>query len=806
MKFTLSWLRDHLDTRATLDEITDALTDLGLEVEGVEDRAAKLRDFTIARIVSAEQHPDADRLRVCQVETDEGVQQIICGAPNARAGITVVLAKPGTYVPGIDITIGVGKIRGIESFGMMASEKELELSDEHSGIIELASGKVGQRYVDWLAQNDPAKVDPVIEVAITPNRQDALGIHGIARDLAARGLGTLKAHNPAEIKGSFPCPIPVTIDADTIDTAPHFTGRVIRGVRNGPSPAWLQDRLRAIGLRPISALVDITNFFTYDQNRPLHVFDVDKVAGGLRVHRAKGGEQIVALDDKTYTFNAGQMAISDDHGPESIAGVMGGAASGCTEDTVNVFLESAWWDTVQIAMTGRDLKINSDARYRFERGVDPEYTLPGLHAATQMILDLCGGEPSEVVEAGAAVQTARSYTLRSGRVRSLVGMDVSRDDQVRILTALGFSASGSGLDGGDTLEVWVPSWRRDVQGEADLVEEIARVSSLTLLQPQPLPRPKAGVPAPVLTAVQLRERAARRMAAALGYNECVTYSFIDQAAAALFGGGTDAVKLENPISSEMSHMRPALLPGLLQAASRNQARGMADMALFEVGAAFQGGEPGEQHLLCSGLLIGHTGPRDPHGQRRAVDVFDVKADAEAILAAIGAPAKVQILRGAREWWHPGRHGMICLGPKKVLGIFGEVHPKVLAALDVKGPAMAFTIFPAEVPMPRTTSATRGAVSMSGLQPVERDFAFVVASDVAALDLVNAAAGADKALIEDVRVFDEFVGGSLGAGKKSIAVTVRLQPRDKTLTEEEIEGVAARIVEKVAKATGGVLRG
>ncbi|GAB5446926.1 phenylalanine--tRNA ligase subunit beta [Gymnodinialimonas sp.] len=800
MKFTLSWLKDHLDTDASVQAITDALTDLGLEVEGVEDRAAALANFTIAHIQSAEKHPEADRLRICQVETDDGLQQIICGAPNARAGINVVLAKPGDYIPGLDITIGVGKIRGVESFGMMASEKELLLSDEHNGIIELEDATVGQRFVDWLAKHDPAKVDPVIEIAITPNRQDALGVRGIARDLAAKGLGTLKAHEPAEVQGTFPSPIKVSIEADTLNTAPHFTGRLIRGVKNGPSPAWLQDRLRAIGLRPISALVDITNYFTFDQNRPLHVFDADKVSGNLRVHRAAGGEEIMALDDKSYTLVAGQMVISDDNGPESIAGVMGGAETGCTEETVNVFLESAWWDTVAIAYAGRALKINSDARYRFERGVDPAYTLPGLHAATQMVLDLCGGEASELVEAGAPLDTARNYTLRPDRVKSLVGMDVARDEQARILTALGFSATGT-----DTLEVWVPSWRRDVQGEADLVEEVARVTSLSQLEPQPLAR-EPGVPAPVLTPMQKRERAARRTMAALGYNECVTYSFIDKASAELFGGGSDDVMLENPISSEMSHMRPAVLPGLLQAAARNQARGMMDMALFEVGAAFHGGEPEEQHLLASGVLIGHTGPRDPHGARRAVDVFDVKADAEAVLAAIGAPAKAQILRGAREWWHPGRHGMICLGPKKVLGIFGEIHPKILSAMDVKGPAMAFTIFSEEVPMPRSTSASKGAVTMSDLQAVERDFAFVVAADVAALDLVNAAAGADKALISDVSVFDEFVGGSLGEGMKSIAVAVRMQPKDKTLTEEEIDAVAAKIVEKVGKATGGTLRG
>jgi phenylalanyl-tRNA synthetase beta chain len=431
MKFTLSWLKDHLETEASVDEIVETLTDLGLEVEEVEDRGARLADFTIGKVVKAEQHPDADRLRVCQVETDEGVKQIICGAPNAREGITVVVAKPGVYVPGIDTTIGVGKIRGIESFGMMASEREMELSDEHSGIIELPSGEVGQRFVDWLAEHDPAKVDPVIEIAITPNRQDALGIHGIARDLAARGLGTLKPHAPEPVKGTFPCPVKVEIDADTLDVAPHFAGRLIRGVKNGPSPEWLQDRLRAIGLRPISALVDITNFFTYDMNRPLHVFDADKVHGTVRVHRAKGGETLEALDEKTYTFAPGHTLISDDNGVESIAGIMGGEASGCTEDTVNVFLESAYWDPIHTAYTGRDLKINSDARYRFERGVDPDYTLPGLEAATAMVLELCGGEASEIVEAGAPVKTARAYPLDTKRVISLVGMEIPRDEQVR---------------------------------------------------------------------------------------------------------------------------------------------------------------------------------------------------------------------------------------------------------------------------------------------------------------------------------------------------------------------------------------
>ena len=799
MKFTLSWLKEHLDTTATLDEIEFALSDLGLEVEGIENPADALKTFTLAKVTHAEQHPDADRLRVCKVATDEGEKQIVCGAPNARAGITVVLCKPGDYVPGIDVTLSVGNIRGVESHGMMASERELELSDEHNGIIELPSGEVGQLFVDWLAQNDPAKVDPVIEIAITPNRPDALGVHGIARDLAARGLGTLKTKTVDAVKGNFPCPISVTIDEDTLDQAPVFYGRVIKGVKNGPSPAWLQDRLKAIGLRPISTLVDITNYFTYDNNRPLHVFDADKVAGGaLRVHRAKGGETFLALDEKEYVLHEGMTAISDANGVESLAGIMGGEHSGCTDETVNVFLEAAFFDPIRTAYTGRALKINSDARYRFERGIDPAWTPVGIEAATQMILDLCGGEASELVIAGRLPDHSRAYRLDTDRVQSLVGMDIPAEEQRRTLENLGFTLEGD--------MAHVPSWRPDVLGEADLVEEVARIASLTKLQGKPMARVTSGVPKPILTPMQLRERTARRTAAALGYNECVTYSFIDKATATLFGGGSDATMLANPISADMSHMRPDLLAGLMQAASRNQARGFADMALFEVGPVFHGGEPDEQQLQVAGLLVGRTGPKDVHGASRPVDLFDAKADVEAILAALGAPAKVQILRDGDAWWHPGRHGRVCLGPKKMLAVFGEVHPKVLADMDVKGPAVAFTIWLAEIPMPRSTTATRDALTLNDLQAVERDFAFVVDAGVEALTLTNAAAGADKALISDVRVFDEFIGGALGEGKKSIAVTVRLQPTDATLTDKDIEAVSAKIVEKVTKATGGSLRG
>lgn len=802
MKFTLSWLKDHLETSATLDDILYALTDLGLEVEEVLNPLAKLAPFTLAKVIHAEKHPDADKLRVCRVMTDEGEKQIVCGAPNAREGITVVLCKPGDYVPGIDVTLGIGKIRGVESHGMMASERELELSDEHNGIIELPSGEVGQKFTDWLAINRPSLADPVINVKVTPNRPDALGVRGIARDLAARGLGTLKPLAIPAIKAGFASPVQVEISSDLkAKGCPHFAGRTIRGVKNAASPDWLANRVKAIGLRPISALVDITNYFTFGLNRPLHVFDAAKVHGTLRIHAAQGGEPFAALDGKTYSLRAGQMAISDDQGVESLAGIMGGEASGCTAETTDVFLESAWWDPITIAATGRALKINSDARYRFERGVDPAFTLPGLDLATQMILDLCGGEASDLVQDGAAIDTSRAYKLNPARVVSLVGMEIPEAEQRKTLESLGFTLNGD--------MATPPSWRPDVLGEADLIEEVARIASLSKLQGTPLPRTVSGVPRPILTPLQVRERTVRRTIAALGYNECVTYSFIDQTAASLFGGGTDAVRVDNPISSEMSHLRPDLLPGLLRAAARNQARGYADMALFEVGPVFQGGEPGEQHLQAAGLLIGQSTPRGPYGSRRPVDVFDAKADVEAALAAIGAPARTQINRKVAAWWHPGRSGVIGLGPN-MMASFGEVHPKVLAEMGVKGPAVAFTILLANVPMPKVKTPTKPALTLSDLQAVDRDFAFVVDQGIEALTAVNAAIGADKALIESVRVFDQFTGekaeAQMGAGKKSIALTVRLQPSDKTLTEADIEAVSAKIIEKVSKATGGSLRG
>ncbi|MFO7855315.1 MAG: phenylalanine--tRNA ligase subunit beta [Paracoccaceae bacterium] len=805
MKFTLGWLKEHLETDASVEAIAEALTDLGLEVEGVEDPAAALGAFRICRVLEAEPHPNADRLRLCRVEAwpngpdaPSEVVQVVCGAPNARTGLVGVFAPPGTHIPGTGVDLKPGVIRGVESNGMLCSERELMVSDDHEGIIDLPEdAPLGERFIDYRDLNDP-----VIEIAITPNRPDALGVAGVARDLAARGLGRLITPPTEAVPGSYESPIKVSLTPEVADEAcPLFVGRHIRGVRNGPSPDWLQRRLRAIGLRPISALVDVTNFLTFDRARPLHVFDADKVSGDIHVRFAREGEAIEALDGKTYALGPGMTVIADDAGPEGIGGVMGGEAAGCTEETVNVFVEAAYFDPVRTAHTGRALKINSDARYRFERGIDPAFTPEGMEIATRLILELCGGEASEVVVAGAIPDTTRAYPLDPQRCASLVGMEIPAAEQRRILEALGFEVREEGY----RFEVAPPSWRPDVHGEADLVEEVARVASLTKLEARPMPRIE-GVTPRTLTLRQRRTAAARRALAAAGLNECVTYSFVSETEAALFGGGGPEMRLENPISSEMSHMRPDPLPGLLAAAARNQARGFGAFGLFEVGPGFVGPEPGEQRLVASGVIVGETAPREWSGAARGVDAIDAKGAAEAALEAIGAPVgSLQIRRDAPEWFHPGRSGVLSLGPKTVLAQFGELHPKVLEALDVKGPAVAFTVFVDAVPAGKAKGATRPAHVASDYQPVERDFAFVVDSRTEAETLLRAAKAADKSLIAGATVFDVFEGGRLGEGRKSVAVSVRLEPKDRTLTDEEIEAVGAKVVAAVEKATGGELR-
>ncbi|MDR7033509.1 phenylalanine--tRNA ligase subunit beta [Mesorhizobium sp. BE184] len=801
MKFTLSWLKDHLDTDATLKEIVERLTSIGLEVEHVDDKAA-LKPFVIARVVSAVQHPDADRLRVLTVDTGSGNPiQVVCGAPNARAGMIGAFAAPGTYVPGIDVTLAVGKIRGVESHGMMCSERELELSDDHNGIIDLPDdAPVGTSFATYAHLDDP-----VIEINLTPNRPDATGVYGIARDLAASGLGTLKTPPVEPVPGKGACPVKVEIAASEL--CPGFALRLVRGVRNGASPKWLQQRLIAIGLRPINALVDITNYVTFDRGRPLHVFDAAKVAGNLVVRRAKDGEKVLALDGREYTLTPDMCVIADDKGVESIAGIMGGEHSGCDENTTEVLIESALWEPLNIARTGRTLGIITDARYRFERGVDPEFMVPGLELATKLVLDLCGGEPTESEVVGYAGHKSKIVSFPLSEVKRLTGLDVPKAESLDILKRLGFAPKGDG----DRVDVTVPSWRPDVDGKADLVEEIMRMHGVDEIASQPLASHHA-VNAKILTVLQIRTRAAKRALAVRGMMEAVTWSFIPARHAELFGGGQPALKLANPIAADMSDMRPSLLPGLVSAAQRNADRGFGDVALFEVSGTYEGDVPDAQRRVAAGVRRGTAGlqgsGRDWSGNAAPVGVFDAKADALAVLEACGAPVdRLQIEAGGPAWYHPGRSGTIKLGPKVVLGTFGEFHPKTLETLDVSGPLCGFEVFVDAIPEPKMKATrTKPKLELSAFQAVKRDFAFVVDRAVETGTLTRAALSADRKLITGVSVFDIFEGASLGEGKKSVAIEVSIQPAEKTLNDEDFEALAKRIVDSVGKQTGGVLRG
>ncbi len=801
MKFTLSWLKDHLETDAPLDEIVERLTAIGLEVEHVDDKAA-LKPFVIAKVLTAVQHPDADRLRVLTVDTGSGAPvQVVCGAPNARAGLIGAFAAPGTYVPGIDVTLSVGKIRGVESHGMMCSERELQLSDEHDGIIDLPQdAPVGTSFAAYARLDDP-----VIEINLTPNRPDAASVHGIARDLAASGLGRLKTAPVEPVAGKGACPVKVTIEAP--DLCPGFALRLVRGVKNGPSPKWMQQRLIAIGLRPINALVDITNYVTFDRGRPLHVFDAAKVAGNLAVRRATEGEKVLALDGRDYALTPEMCVIADANGVESIAGIMGGEHSGCDEATTDVLIESALWDPMATARTGRALGIITDARYRFERGVDPEFMVPGLELATRLVMDLCGGEPTEADVVGYGGHTPDVVSFPVAEVKRLTGIEVAKDESLSILSRLGFVPLGNG----DVVDVEVPSWRPDIDGKADLVEEVMRIHGVDEIAPQPLSSHDA-VNGRILTTLQVRTRAARRALAVRGMMEAVTWSFIPARHAELFGGGQEALKLANPIAADMSDMRPSLLPGLISAAQRNADRGFADVALFEVSGTYEGDTPQAQRRVAAGIRRGTAGldgaGRHWSGNARNVGIFDAKADALAALEAAGAPVdRLQIEPGAPGWYHPGRSGLIKLGPKVVLGHFGEFHPRTLEGLDVSGPLCGFEVFLDVIPEPKAKpTRTKPRLELSPFQAVKRDFAFVVDRKVEAGTLTRAALAADRKLITGVSVFDVFEGAALGEGKKSVAIEVSIQPQEKTLTDEDFEALARRIVENVGKQTGGVLRG
>ena len=805
MKFTLSWLKEHLETDATLDEIVERLTGIGLEVEAVDDKAV-FQPFVIAKVLTAEQHPDADRLRVLSVDAGPDINngkpvQVVCGAPNARAGLLGAFAAPGTYVPGIDTTLSVGKIRGVESHGMMCSERELQMSDAHTGIIDLPEdAPVGASFASWAGLDDP-----VIEIGLTPDRADCTGVWGIARDLASAGLGTLKTPAVEPAKGEGACPVKVTIEDP--DLCPGFALRMVRGVTNGASPKWLQQRLLAVGLRPINALVDITNYVTMDRGRPLHVFDAAKVAGNLVVRRARDGERVLALDEREYELTSEMCVIADDNGVESIAGIMGGEHSGCDESTTDVLIESALWNPMNIARTGRDLGIITDARYRFERGVDPEFMIDGMELATEMVLDFCGGTPTEPEVVGYEPYEPEVIKFPFSEVKRLVGIEVPSDEQTDILKRLGFGVSGSGVE----VDVSVPSWRMfDVEHKADIVEEVMRIHGENNIDPQPLPSHGA-VNAKILTTLQIRTRHAKRALAVRGMMESVSWSFIPADHAELFGGGQAALKLANPIAADMSDMRPSLLPGLLAAAQRNADHGVGDVALFEVAATYEGDAPDAQRRVAGGVRRGTAaltgGGRHWAGNGAPVGVFDAKADALAVLEACGAPvANLQIERGAPGWYHPGRSGVIKLGPKVVLGHFGEFHPRTLETLDISGALCGFEVFIDAIPeSKRKATRTKAKLEISPFQMLRRDYAFVVDADVPAQSLLRAVSGADKKLIAGVNVFDVFEGASLGEGKKSVALEVSIQPDERTLTDEDLEALSAKIVANVEKA-GGVLRG
>ncbi|MEP9377517.1 phenylalanine--tRNA ligase subunit beta [Aquabacter sp. CN5-332] len=804
MKFTLSWLKEHLDPTASFEEIIDRLSLIGLEVEGVEDKAKALAPFVVGEVLTAEKHPNADKLKLCTVSIGKGDPiQVVCGAPNARAGLKTVFAAPGTVIPATGVELKIGKIRDVESRGMLCSAREMGLSEEHEGIMELpADAPVGKPFAEFLGLGDP-----VIEIAVTPNRADCLGVSGVARDLAAAGLGTLKTRAVKPVPGTYPCPVNVTLDfGATPSLCPAFAVRVVRGVKNGPSPDWLQAKLRAIGLRPINALVDVTNLLTMDRDRPLHVFDLKKVKGDLTVRRAKAGESLLALDGRTYQLDETMCVIATADGVESLAGIMGGEESGCDETTTDVVIESALWEPINIAQTGRKLGINSDARFRFERGIDPAFTVPGLELATHLVMDLCGGEPSEVVMAGAIPDTTRTIDFPLSEVKRLSGLEASEAEIVEVLTRLGFAVSGAA----PVMQVVPPSWRADVDGKADLVEEVVRILGLARVPATEFPRDGGGRK-PVLTPLQLRTRKARRALAARGMVEAVTWSFLSAKESGLFGGGAPELALSNPIASDLSDMRPSLLPGLIRSAQANADRSYGDVALFEVGQVFAGDKPEDQRMAASGLRRATAKPtgagRFWGGSTGAVDAFDAKADALAALAACGAPvANLQVTADAPGWYHPGRSGSFRLG-SNVIGTFGELHPSALEALDATGPICAFEIILDRIPEPKAKpTKVKPLLDLSAFQPVRRDFAFVVGQEVGAADILRAAQGVDKKLITEASVFDVYEGPGIEAQKKSVAIEVVLQPRERTLTDAEIEAVAAKIVAEVVKKTGASLRG
>ena len=799
MKFTLSWLKDHLEVNAGLGDLCDKLTAIGLEVEKVVDRAEIYKPFVIAEVISCEKHPNADKLTVCMVDAGKGPVQVVCGAPNAHAGMKGVFAPAGSHIPGTGLDLKPTMIRGVQSNGMLCSEHELMLSDNHDGIIELPKdAPKGAPYAAYAGLNDP-----MIEIAITPNRQDCLGVEGIARDLAAAGLGKLIKKDPKPVKGSFKSPVGLKLNfaSGEADACPVFAGRYFKGVKNGESPDWLKARLRAIGLRPISALVDITNYVSYDRARPLHVYDAKKLHGPVQVRIGRKGESFLGLDENTYTLEGGECVIADDKNVLGFGGVMGGADAGCTVETTDVFLEVALFDPVRTAMTGRKHGIESDARYRFERGVDVNFILPGMELASALILEFCGGEASEPVIAGAVPEWNKVVSFRPKRINTLGGLDLAAKTSLAILKSLGFEP-GPVKDG--VTEVAVPSWRSDVDGEADLVEEVLRIHGYDEI-PIAHYEQQEVVPKPTLTTGQRRVSRAKRALAAVGYAECVSYSFMPRDLAARFGGG--ALLLENPISSELDCMRPSILPNLVQAGVRNAARGGRAIALFEVGPVYADDTPAGQSHVAAGILLGPKTPRHWKKASGKPGVMDAKAAAFKVIEAAGfSRESLQMDLAAPAWYHPHRSATLRLGPKNVVGIFGEIHPAVAKKLGARGPVAAFEVFLDRLPPARSKKAkTKAPLRVSDLPGTERDFAFVVDEKTPAGDLIAAIRECDVTHIKGVSVFDVYSAEDLPGGKKSVALSVRLEPTEKTFTEAEIEAISQSIIAAVANKVAGKLR-
>ncbi|MBL9029411.1 MAG: phenylalanine--tRNA ligase subunit beta [Caedimonas sp.] len=818
MKFTLSWLREHLETDASLQDIALRLTKSGLLVDTIINPADALRGFRIAEILEALPHPKADRLKVCRVNTGAEVLQVVCGAPNARAGLKSVLAVPGMTIPTSGLVLRKSIIRDVESAGMMCSMRELGLGDSHEGIIELPTdAPTGEEFAVYKELDDP-----VIDIEITPNRGDCLSVRGIARDLAATHIGTLKSLNIPVVKSHFKTPLQIEIQ--DLTGCPFFTGRLIRNVKNGPSPRWLQKKLEAIGLKPISSLVDITNFMAYDRGRPMHAFDADRLQGDLVIRQAKPGDLLHALDDHTYHLPSSAIVIADQQGPCSIAGIMGGMASGCSEETINVFVESALFDPIRIALTGRALGILSDSRYRFERGVDPAIVEEGLEQATQMILNLCGGEPGEIVRVGDQPLAKRTICFHASRVKTLGGLDLPQAKTHEILERLGFSS-----DGEHTLKV--PSWRPDIKGEADLVEEVLRIQGYDAIQEAELPQatpedfsvnPTSSTLSPLQASTYGsspspssaskasashsktpfdRTWKIRRGLVKRGMSEVYTWSFLKREWAVKFGGGDPTLTIENPISADMSDMRPSLLPLLLETLRRNTTRGHKNLALFEVGHQYH---PEIELLATAGIRGFVTGPRHWLESGRQVDVFDAKADAYTTLESCGFdPSSLQVCLDAPSWYHPGRSGVLKLGPKTRLAQFGELHPHILELFDLTETVVAFEVFVDAIPT--TTASKRNFLPLSPYQPVERDFAFVVDLGIPAQKLVELIQKVNKILIKSVSVFDVYQGAGIPEGKKSLAISVRLEPQEATLTETEIMRLSRDIIEAMQKHLGAELR-